>query len=705
MRASFAGCLFAIAAFGQNQPWPEYGGSADSMQYSPLRQINKNNATKLEQAWFFPTPDAAGRFGFNPLVLNGVMYVGAKEAIFALDAATGKQIWVHKTEGQPTNRGISYWHSKDNSDQRLIFSASSYLQEINLKTGVTIPSFGNDGRVNLREGLGRDPKTINQIQSNTPGRIFENLIIMGSSTGEGFGSPPGDLRAYDVITGKLAWTFHTIPHPGEFGYDTWPKDAWKYVGGANSWGEISIDEKRGIAYFALGAPTYDFYGADRIGQNLFGDSILALDARTGKRIWHYQMVHHDLWDYDPTTAPKLMTVRHDGKSIDIVAQPTKFGFLWVFNRVTGEPIWPVEERPVPKSTTPGEQSWPTQPFPTKPPPFVRQKFTLDDINPFVDATEKERIKQILMTSRNSGVFTPPGLDNSIEIPGELGGSNWGGSAGDPETGMLYVRGIDLPAIHKLSQANSSNSGNAGRGGTIEQQGHQLFTQLCQGCHGPDRSGVLVPKQIGLERFRAIVRNGQGEMPPFTTVTDQNINTIAAYIDNPAAGEIANQRPDSAPPPGQTRYFGQYATFLYANNGQPAISPPWTNLTAYDLNQGTIKWQIPVGTVAALVEKGIRNTGAYRASKNGPVVTAGGLIFIGTGSDRSIHVYDKDSGKLIWEKELEANPVGIPAIYEVNGREYVAFWAMAEQRSGPDAAAWKNGKPGAEGYYVFALPAR
>ena len=293
-------------------------------------------------------------------------------------------------EGHPTNRGFNYWESKDRKDQRLIFAADSYLQEINLKTGVTIPSFGNDGRVNLREGLGRDPKSIGEIQSGTPGRIFENLIILGSAPGEMYVSPPGDIRAYDVHTGKIVWTFHTVPHPGEFGYETWPPDAWKYIGGNNTWGELSLDEKRGIAYFPLGSPTYDLYGADRTGANLFGDCLLALDARTGKRLWHFQFVHHDLWDYDPTAAPKLLTVKHNGKNVDVIAQATKFGFLYVFDRVTGKPLWPIEERPVPQSDMPGEHSWPTQPFPTAPPPFARQKFGVDDINPYLDPAENGR---------------------------------------------------------------------------------------------------------------------------------------------------------------------------------------------------------------------------------------------------------------------------------------------------------------------------
>jgi quinoprotein glucose dehydrogenase len=682
--------------------WSDYGGTADSMQYSALKHINKNNVKQVEQAWFYAAPGPNGRFAFSPLVVDGVMYVVGKDsAIVALDATTGKQIWTHPVEGKPTDRGFNYWESKDRSDRRLIFAANSYLQEINLKTGVTINSFGNDGRVDLRVGLGRDPKTIRNIQSGTPGRVFENLIIMGSATGEGYGDPPGDLRAYDVITGKLVWTFHTVPRPGEFGYETWPKDAWKTTGGVNAWGEISIDEKRGIAYFPLGSPTYDLYGADRIGANLFGDCILALDARTGKRLWHFQLVHHDLWDYDPTTAPKLLTVKHNGKPVDIVAQATKFGFLYVFNRVTGEPLWPIEERPVPKSDVPGEQAWPTQPFPTKPPPYARQKFSVEEINPYVDDEERARIRELVLSSRNEGLFTPQSRTKDvIETPGQLGGNNWGGTAADPQTGMMYVRTIDGPSSAKLSERNPARNA---AGGTPEQQGYALYTQNCFRCHGPDRTGTNPPKSIGAERFRNTVRDGQGSMPAFgaDVLTAANVEAIGAYLDNPGAGA---PRGGAAPAPssdGEGRYFGQFGNLMHASNGLPVIGPPWSELVAYDLNEGTIKWRVPLGTVSSLAEKGITNTGSYRPTRNGPVVTAGGLIFMATASDRMVHAYDKETGKLLWEREVDANPDGIPAVYEVAGRQYVAFFAGVGRNY--KGIAWKAGKPEGQGYYVFALP--
>ena len=613
--------------------WRDYGGGADSMQYSALTQIDKTNVARLEQAWFFPVPDKSGNLGFNPTVVDGVMYlIGAQGSIVAVEAATGKQVWSHRVEGATTGgratRGVSYWESKDRSDRRLIFGAGGSLREIDARSGTTIASFGDDGRVDMRVG----PIRPLGGPSATPGRVFENLFITGSQTGEGYGSTPGDLRAYDIVTGKLVWTFHTIPYPGEFGYDTWPESAWKWAGGVNTWGEISIDEKRGIAYFPLGSPTHDMFGGDRKGANLFGNCLLALDARTGKRLWHFQTVHHDLWDYDLTTAPKLLTVRHNGATVDIVAQATKFGLLYVFNRVTGQPLWPIEERPVPQSDVPGEESSPTQPFPTKPPPFARLKFDTSDINPYLDDQEKERLRGILKNARNEGLFTPQSLTrDQISIPGELGGSNWGGTAADPTTGMLYVRTADQPGIHKLREAdlNEAPSGSA--------------------ASGPPR-------------------------PPLPQI------------------------------PGLTRYTARLGAMFVAKNGLLGIGPPWAELVAYDLNEGTITWRAPLGSVRALAEKGIKDTGnARRVHRNGPVVTAGGLIFIGTNADGMVRAFDKDNGRILWERQLDANPEGLAAVFETGGREYVVFCTSTYETVPAGDIAIVQGKLEAQGYYAFALP--
>src|SRR6266567_3118898 len=454
-RAFAALLIFVVrphAVAQDHSTWRDYGGASDSAQYSSLAQITRSNASKLQVAWTFPTGDN-NKYFFNPVVVDGVMYVLARSnSIVALDAATGKEIWTHAPEPDTTvitTRGINYWESKNRSDRRLLFASNHFLRAIDARTGRTIPSFGDGGRVDLKEGLDRDPKTIRLVQSLTPGRVFEDLLILGSATNQGYGSAPGDIRAFDVRTGKLAWTFHTIPRPGELGYDTWPKDAWKRVGGANVWGEFSVDEKRAIVYAPTASAKYNFYGADRRGANLFSDCLLALDARTGKRLWHFQMVHHDIWDYDDATAPKPLTVRHDGKTIDAVAQVSKQGFVWVFDRVTGAPLWPIEERPVPRTDMPGEETWPTQPFPTKPPPYARQKFTADDLNPYLTPEDRARLRDEILSARNEGLFTPPGRRKTIQMPGNNGGANWGGAAVDPAHGKLIVVSKDLPCMLEL----------------------------------------------------------------------------------------------------------------------------------------------------------------------------------------------------------------------------------------------------------------
>jgi quinoprotein glucose dehydrogenase len=598
----------SLPASGQDHTaWRDYGGAADSAQYSALTQINRSNVSKLEIAWTFSTGDGL-KYSFNPVMVDGVLYVLAKNnSIVALEAGTGKEIWTYTPDPPATiitNRGINYWESKDRADRRLLFCANHALQAIDARTGKPILSFGTGGRVDLKEGLGRDPKLLTLVQSTTPGRVFENLLILGSATNQGYGSAPGDIRAFDVRSGKVVWTFHTIPHPGEFGYDTWPPDAWKTVGGANVWSEFSLDEARGIVYAPTASAKYNFYGVDRKGSNLFADTLLALDARTGKRLWHFQMVHHDIWDYDDATAPKLLTVRHEGKTVDVVAQVSKQGFVWVFDRVTGTPLWPIEERPVPRSDMPGEETWPTQPFPTKPPPFARQKFTADDLNPYIEAQERAKFRDQILSARNEGLFTPPGLRPTIEMPGNNGGANWGGAAADPGSGMLFVVSKDLPAILKLV-------------------------------------------------------------------------------------------PDTTAPPG-TRYTSGFG-LVTASNGLSLIGPPWSSLTAYDLNQGTIKWKIALGDVPELAARGLKDTGSHYP-KVGPVVTAGGLLFAGT-RDRDIRAFDVETGKVLWEKEVDAALEGMPAVYEIGGREFLVFCASAQ--AGLTAATQRT-IPGA--YVAFALPA-
>ncbi len=715
-----AGQIFAATAAiskQEHQTWQEYGGAPDSAQYSALQQINAGNVKQLKIAWTYPTGDK-NRYSFNPIEVDSTVYVLAKKnSIVALDAVTGKELWVHATDPNTrllTNRGLNYWESPDRSDRRLLYAVNNNLQALDARTGKLIRSFGKDGSVDLRQGLGRDPESIVLVQSLTPGRVFENLLILGSATNQEYESAPGDIRAFDVRTGRQAWSFHTVPHPGEMGYETWPKDAWKNVGGANAWGELTVDTGRGIVYVPTGSPKYNFYGANRKGANLFGDCLLALDARTGKRIWHFQMVHHDIWDYDDATAPKLLTVQHKGRTVDAVAQTGKQGFVWVFDRVTGQPLWPIEERPVPKSDMPGEETWPTQPFPTKPPPFARQKFTVDDLSPFIDdPAEHARIRDEMLSARNEGLFTPPGLRNTIQMPGNNGGANWGGAAVDPSRGMLYVVSKDLPAMLKLERENDLTPPSSG---SPEQQGLALYQTKCQICHHADLKGqppsvpslVNIGARLNREQIQNIVTHGQGLMPGNAGFSSADMAHLTAFLfrkdqDTPVALPVNSKKPQVAGNPAAARYRSGFG-FMSTSTGLSPIKPPWTSLTAYDLNEGTIQWKIPLGEVPELAAKGFHDTGSH-FPKVGPVVTASGLIFTGT-RDGNVRALDQRTGTVLWEFQLPAALEGMPAIYQAGGREYIVFCAAAQSSStllggNGRAATQSTAEHGA--YVAFALP--
>ena len=693
--------------------WRDYAGASDAAQYSSLKQINRSNVNKLRVAWSYPTGDG-NKYLFNPIVVNGTMFVLARNnSIVALNAATGQELWVHPTGPNTTlitNRGINYWQNTDGSDRRLIFSVDNLLQEIDANTGRSIRDFGTNGRVDLRERLGRDPESLTLVQSSTPGRVFEDLLILGSATNEEYESGPGDIRAYNIRTGRLVWSFHTVPHPGEFGYDTWPKDAWKTVGGANAWSGLSLDLKRAIVFIPTASPKYNFYGANRTGANLFGDCLIALNARTGQMIWYFQMVHHDIWDYDNPTSPLLFAVQHNGKMIDVVAQVSKEGFLWVFNRETGEPLWPIEERPVAQSDMPGEMTWPTQPFPTKPPPFARQSFTVKDLSPFLEPDERGEVAWRINSARNQGLFTPPGLTDVIEMPGNNGGANFQGAAVDPVHGKLFVVSKDLPAMLKLELNPVEEIVETG---SPEEKGRAAFDSNCRLCHGADRAGqppavpslVDVESRLSPDQIISIVKHGRGLMPGFPRLSNAALNSLLDYLVHP---ELAPEPsgPAKAPsvqlPPEKLRYRSSFG-FMFSNSGLPVIAPPWTTLTAYDLNQGTIEWQVPLGEVPELAAKGFKDTGSH-FPKVGPVVTAGGLIFTGT-RDRKVRALDSSTGNVLWQAELQAGLEGMPAVYEIHGNEYVVFCAAAPATTHthdlPGHPALQAPIPGA--YVAFALP--
>jgi quinoprotein glucose dehydrogenase len=743
--AATAAAVVAASVVGAGQTaserwWPGYSGGPDNSRYFTSRQINRTNVSRLDVAWTYPY----GETGFHPIAVRGVVYGrGRNGSLVAVDARTGRELWVRENMNGITSRGINYWESADGRDQRLIFAMNSLLQQVDAKTGRSNISFGSGGVVDLREGLdGRDPATIGNIQSNTPGEVFENLIILGSAPGEGYMSPPGDIRAYDVLTGRLVWTFHTVPRPGEFGYETWPKDAWKYVGGVNNWGEMTIDMGRGIVYVPLGSPTYDFYGADRIGSNLFGTSIVALEARTGKRLWHFQLVHHDLWDMDPSAAPQLVTIRHNGRPRDVVAVASKLPWLYVFDRVTGEPIWPIEERPVPKSEMPGEQSWPTQPIPTQPPPFARLTFGVDDISPYLPADEAAAFGTRLRGARNDGVFTPISHGDTVHIPASNGGVLFGGMAAEPGQGAVYVVTHDNPGILRLLRPGET----AGRGGPPQPPGQPVYQQYCQACHGPDRLGTdngvpLVHASVdpaaniaaGTPRFdasaiRAVVAAGKGRMPAFPHLTAADVDQLVAFLTTApgrggggraqGAGPLGSGAPPAliagsgsvvtrpaagprgrgAPPyPDGVAQFDRPVINEYNTVGN-RIRPPFTSIVKYDLNEPSIKWRIGFGDDPALAARGVTDTGAP-ATLNGLVVTASGLVF-GAGRDNRIRAWDSETGRQLWATRFGGDFVGSPLMYETDGRQYVLVPAAGSAGARGGAA---EAPAGPRGWVAYALP--
>jgi quinoprotein glucose dehydrogenase len=767
--------LLGVFATAQNRPGPGLPG-ADSSNFKDLKQITKANVAQLQMAWYYPYAAPT----FSPVFARGVLYgLGRNQgAIVALDAATGKELWVHDGLNGITSKGINYWESEDGKDRRLIFSIQSFLQQIDAQTGKSILTFGKNGIVDMREGLVRAEGTSLSVQPASPGRIWRNTIVFGGQAGEQIMTPPGDIRAYDILSGKLLWQFHTIPRPGEFGYETNPPDGYKYMGGANNWGEMALDEQRGIVYVPTGSATADFWGGDRHGQNLFANSILALDVRTGKRLWHFQTIHHDLWDLDNVSAPQLVTVRHNGQNVDVVAHAGKTGFLYVFNRVTGEPLWPIEERPVMKGEVPGEWYSPTQPFPTKPAPFVRQSFTEDDINPHLLTPEqynelKERVRNANNgTGPQGGLFVPTKLNgDAISMPGNQGGSNWGTTAADPQRGLVFVTGVNQVALLRVNDIEDPSLGGRGRVGggggnamNVSQvaQGQKVYGTYCAACHGPDQKPTIpgVPSLLGVtdridpESLRVIVQEGRNNMRPILDVTTEDVQAIHAYltVTSPSGrrgggggrgGMTLNLPPANVvgsggvPRPAlPARYGGPFFPGVGGTTGNmpwPADTaaakltkryqsgynvmatstrPPYTTITAYDLNTGDIKWQVPNGDDPATVDNfgkggGPTDTGGVGA-RNGMLVTSAGLLFQ-NGKDGWARAYDVESGKVLWKGKTAGQSIGIPAMYEHNGRQYVVFMSPPVQAgnvggaAGGGTSAAPENPTGAYGYIAFALP--
>jgi quinoprotein glucose dehydrogenase len=690
--ASFCIPLLLQICAGAATEWPVVAGSNAGIRHSPLKQIDRRNVHKLRQLWRFDSNDEyeGSEMQCNPLVIGGVLYATTPRLrVIALDAATGKLIWDfdprrgEPVKGKQRNRGLAYW--ADGDDRRLFVGIDNYLYALDARAGVPVESFGQNGRIDLRDGLGHDAKNLT-VRANTPGAIYKDLLILGTLVAEDLPAAPGHIRAFDVRTGKLRWIFHTVPHPGEFGYDTWPKDAWRDVGGANSWAGIGLDEARGLVFIPTGSAAFDFYGANRIGDNLFANCLLALKAETGEHVWHFQFVRHDVWDRDLPAPPSLVRVRHNGTMVDAVAQITKSGHVWVFERETGKSLFPYREIDVPQSDVEGEVLAKKQVLPLAPPPFARQQLSEDLLTrrtPEAHAAVLERFRKL----RSGPQFTPPTLQGTIVFPGYDGGGEWGGAAWDPSTGILYVNSNEMAWVLRLVPRTA-------RGGQmIASSG--LYQRHCSGCHRPDLRGtppefpslVKIAERRTREQVDTVTRKGAGRMPGFAHLGDNVVDAVVRWL---MTGEDVMVRAGESAKPLLKYGIDGYNKFLDPD-GYPAVTPPWGTLNALNLNTGKYVWQIPFGEFPELQAKGIRNTGTE--NYGGPVVTGGGLLFIGaTNHDKRIRAYDKANGQLLWQADLPASGNATPAVYEVNGKQVVVI-----------AAGGGKSKHNGGSYVAFALP--
>jgi len=704
LAAAVAGCIARTGApsivVGD---WRTTGADPGNSRYSPLTQINRTNVNNLRAAWTYHSGDGASQIQATPIVVDGVLYTTTPAlAVVALNAANGAEIWrfdpfANRERESHANRGVVYW--SDSARRRIFFSAARRLYSLDATTGRPDPAFGDSGWIDLAAGLGRGIGDA-YLVATSPGVVYHDLLIQGTRVGEEEGSAPGDLRAYDVRTGKIRWTFHTIPRPGESGYDTWPADAWKTAGGANSWAGMSVDVDRGIVYVPTGSATPDFYGGARHGANLFANTLLALDAATGKRIWHFQTVHHDLWDRDLPAAPNLLTVMRGGKPVDAVAQITKSGFVFLFDRASGQPLFPIEERAVPPSDLSGEEAWPTQPIPLAPAPFARQSMDEPDLIGLTPSARAAAVARF-RTLRHDGLFAPPSKQGTVVLPGFDGGGEWGGAAVDRESGVIYVNASDVPWIAAMREARDT----APSGG-VPRTGVAVYASTCARCHGVDRRGInRAPSLVGIgarlsaQQIHQVIDRGRGFMPAFPQLPEDEKDAVIAYLlnrESPARTAVSRVSTDSGKPETRVARAGSRYEFLgyerwRDSSGYPAIKPPWGTLSAIDLNTGEYRWRIPLGDHGELADKGMSATGAEQYG--GPIVTAGGLVFIAATQDGKFRAFDKATGKLLWETTLPAAGYATPSTYSVGGKQYVVI----------AAGGGKLGTKSSDMYVAFTLP--
>jgi quinoprotein glucose dehydrogenase len=630
-------------------------------------------------AWTYDTKDAfqGSEMQSNPVIVDGVLYaMTPKQHAFALDAATGQELWrFDPTGGNFTGPRIRY-RGVVVHDGRVYFNYRYRLFAIDAKTGEKAPGWGNDsGWVDLRAGLGRPVEGLS-VSASTPGVVYKDMLIIGTSVPEALPSAPGDVRAYDVKTGALRWSFHTIPHPGERGHETWPPNAWQYAGGANAWSGVTVDQQRGMVFFATGSASFDFYGANRLGDNLFANSIVALDANTGTYRWHLQGLKHDLWDRDFPAAPTLVTVTRDGRRVDAVAQITKTGHVWLLERETGQELFPSEWKAMPRADLDGEVAADSQRFPTLPPPFARQQLTEEGLTNRTPEARGAALK-VFRENPTPHPFTTPNRKGLIIFPGVDGGGEWGGPAFDPETGMLYVNSNEMAWVVKM----------------VPREEKSLFGAFCAECHGaantpraPTLNGV--GRRLTRDAIVRAIRDGTGRMPGFAVVLDTA--GVEALADQLLTGKPAQGSP--AKYPGFSKYRNTVFDIFLDHEGYPGVAPPWGTLNSIDLNKGTIVWTIPFGEYPKLAAQGLTNTGTD--NYGGAIVTQNGLLIIAaTTYDNKIRAYDKANGKLLWEAQLPAAGNATPATYMVNGKQYIVI----------ACGGGKNDAPSGGTYVAFALP--
>ncbi len=679
--------------------WAIYRGDKKGNQYAELAQIHAANVHRLELAWQYRTGDANERSSMqcNPIVVDGLLYLSTPTLrAVALDAVTGEEVWVFESsqhnEDQALfrgrSRGVTYWQSPDSTDRRIFHFVKDRVYALEAKTGALITSFGENGHIDLRKHLGMDAEKAS-IEVTTPGAVYQDFLIVGSRVPEGYDSTPGHIRAYDAVTGEFRWIFHTIPQPGEFGYDTWEFVEGETYGGANVWGGFTVDEERGWVFAATGSPSYDFYGGFRKGMNLFGNCVLALDARTGERIWHYQTVHHDIWDYDNPPAPVLITLRKGEERQDAVVQFTKMGLTFVLDRETGEPLFPVEEMPVPASYLLGEKAWPTQPIPVKPPslnPLGITEADLTNISPEAQAHARKNFANLMP----GPLYTPPSETGTLTRPGLFGGVEWHGGAFDPYMNIIYVNANNGGTISKLRKIY--DYAEEGSGSDLE-LGRSVYAKNCATCHGLDRQGIppVYPPAIDLSYTAAelatIIREGINLMPGFPQLEKNELAALVKFVGNDESVPI-----DSSLTSGPFRYFHEGYSLFRDQQGYPAVAPPWGTLTAIDLATGNFVWRKPLGEYPGLVEQGIRNTGTM--NYGGAVATAGGVVFIAATADEKFRAFEKSRGKLLWEYQLPAGGYATPTTYMQDGRQYVVIVA---------GGGGKNGTRSGDYVMAFALP--